>query len=118
MRDVYRVVAEGGGRGGGACLLVHLFVHGLPSQVVSDFRVLRRLLTYLSRYDCVSFYNVLERLHAANREQRCPSLWLHTSAGDSLVKAAKERVFQLFTVASDVPFDGLSVVDTPIGPRQ
>jgi hypothetical protein len=61
-------------------------------QVLTDFRVLRKLLRLLTQCDCVSFYATLDTLRTASKEQRCPSLWMYSKSGDSLFRVAKERV--------------------------
>ena len=59
-------------------------------ELVSDIRVLRTLLSYLTQYDCVTFYNFLETLK--NNERNKKSMWMLTDAANSVFGNAKDRV--------------------------
>ncbi|KAJ1950726.1 DNA repair protein RAD16, partial [Dispira parvispora] len=69
-------------------------------QLVSDIATLRRLVTYLVSYDCVSFYEFLETLMAShaivpNRYGAIiQSPWLLTDAADLLFRFARNRVYR------------------------
>lgn len=63
-------------------------------QLVSDLRVLRLILLYLTQYDCVTFYNFLETLRASQRDVKNHSLWMFLDAADSLFVHAKARVIE------------------------
>ena len=83
----------------------------------ADLRVLRKLVLYLPRYDCVTFHAFLDMLRVAGKTQRHPSLWMFTAAGDSVFKAAKERMYAVVPMPPDaVPsFHGRTVVDMKPG---
>ncbi|KAJ3028644.1 UNVERIFIED_CONTAM: hypothetical protein HDU68_001225 [Siphonaria sp. JEL0065] len=74
-------------------------------QVVSDISTLRRLLGYLTTYDCVAFYSFLESIQAANaldplqstRTDSSVSPWLFYDATDVVFSTAKKRVFKKAT---------------------
>ena len=59
-------------------------------ELVADIRVLRTLLTYLTQYDCVTFYNFLETLQKNERNRK--SMWMLSDAANSVFQNAKERV--------------------------
>lgn len=63
-------------------------------QLVSDLRVLRLILLYLTQYDCVTFYNFLETLRASQRDVKNQSLWMFLDAADTLFVNAKARVIE------------------------
>ncbi|XP_074611785.1 DNA repair endonuclease XPF-like isoform X2 [Acropora palmata] len=63
-------------------------------QLVSDLRVLRLILLYLTQYDCVTFYNFLETLRASQRDVKNQSLWMFLDAADTLFVHAKARVIE------------------------
>jgi len=62
-------------------------------QVASDVRLLRRLLSFLLRYDSVTFYAFLLSLRQGNQYQARDSLWLMSAAAEELYRRAKARVF-------------------------
>ncbi|KAI8987923.1 hypothetical protein BDF20DRAFT_832807 [Mycotypha africana] len=67
-------------------------------QLVGDLKILRQLLTYLTAYDCVSFYSFIETVLAANTPQQdgrqvIQSQWLLTDAGNRAVMEARKRVY-------------------------
>ena len=59
-------------------------------ELVSDIRVLRTLLSYLTQYDCVTFYNFLETLKKNDKNKK--SMWMLTEAANTVYVNAKERV--------------------------
>lgn len=72
--------------------------HKLPAktkQLVNDLTTLRQLLTYLPRYDAISYYCFLVNHETMSGQQRFPSAWLFTEAADRLFTAAKERVYRV-----------------------
>jgi hypothetical protein len=86
-------------------------------QLLADIRMLKKLLLYLPRYDCVTFQTFLDVLRAAAKDQKHPSLWMLTSAGDAVFTAAKERVYRVVPLSScEIPlFRGPTVIDTKPG---
>lgn len=61
-------------------------------QLVGDLKILRQLLTYLTAYDCVSFYSFVETVIAANTshdgKQVRQSQWLLTEAGNRAIEVS------------------------------
>jgi hypothetical protein len=84
-------------------------------QIVSDLRVLRKLLLYLPRYDCVTFFAYLEALRVASKDQRSPSLWMYTNAGETVFRIAKERIYRIGPIAPGAAFTGVTVQDRSPG---
>ncbi|KAG5185903.1 hypothetical protein JKP88DRAFT_260432 [Tribonema minus] len=74
-------------------------------QLVADLSTLRKLLDYLFRYDCVTFYGFLQAVRAASAAGgrggggSAPSMWLSMDAADRLFEQAKARVYRV--VATD-----------------
>jgi len=66
---------------------------GKSKQLVADLGILRRLLSYLISYDCVTFYRFLHTVRTEAKNHG--SLWLFTEAANRLFSAAKARVFVL-----------------------
>ncbi|CAO3621855.1 unnamed protein product [Cunninghamella blakesleeana] len=67
-------------------------------QLVGDLKVIRQLLTYLTNYDCVTFYSFIEAIIASNTssintKQMKQSQWLFLDAADRMIKAARKRVY-------------------------
>ncbi|KAI0216570.1 DNA repair protein RAD16 [Massospora cicadina] len=71
-------------------------------ETIADVATLRQLLTHLTGYDCVSFLKYLDTIVALNSTapkgfnplmQAQPSAWLMTDAANTLIKAARARVF-------------------------
>lgn len=50
--------------------------------------------SYLTQYDCVTFYNFLETLRASQRDVKNQSLWMFLDAADTLFVHAKARVIE------------------------
>ncbi|KAJ1987164.1 DNA repair protein RAD16 [Dimargaris cristalligena] len=67
-------------------------------RLVADISQLRRLIGFLASYDCVTFYEYLETLLAANnaagRSGGIQSPWIMTDAGDLLFRFARDRVYR------------------------
>ncbi|KAH9811883.1 DNA repair protein rad16 [Melampsora americana] len=70
-------------------------------QLVSDLTTLRKLLGYLLSFDCVTFYQFLETILAANSSNpttgvtaQNQSPWLFTSAADTIFSVAKRRLYE------------------------
>ncbi|KAJ3212155.1 hypothetical protein HDU67_003991 [Dinochytrium kinnereticum] len=71
-------------------------------QVIGDLATLRRLLTYVASYDCVTFYSFLDTIRAANAPNAASALrpdftqspWLLLDAADTIFSQAKARVFK------------------------
>ncbi|KAJ1920686.1 DNA repair protein RAD16, partial [Tieghemiomyces parasiticus] len=78
-------------------------------QLTNDVTTLRRLITYLVNYDCVTFYEYLENLLTAPAAVATPgfgvgtsgargrdnqSPWMVTDAADLLFRFARDRVYQ------------------------
>lgn len=63
-------------------------------QLISDIRILRVILSYLTQYDCVTFYNFLNSLRTSVSEsaKNNESLWMLMDAADNLFINAKARV--------------------------
>ncbi|OBZ86984.1 DNA repair protein rad16 [Choanephora cucurbitarum] len=66
-------------------------------QLVGDLKVLRQLLSYLTTYDCVSFYSFIETIIAANtsieNKQVKQSQWLFLESGSKAIQTARKRVY-------------------------
>eukprot|EP00026_Physarum_polycephalum_P002194 Phypoly_transcript_02199.p1 GENE.Phypoly_transcript_02199~~Phypoly_transcript_02199.p1 ORF type:complete len:903 (+),score=131.34 Phypoly_transcript_02199:173-2881(+) len=60
-------------------------------QLVSDLRFLRRLLTYLIRYDCVTYLRYVETLRINEFSQNSP--WIFLDAANTFFTVAKSRVY-------------------------
>lgn len=69
-------------------------------QLVGDLTTLRKLLGYLLSFDCMTFYQFLETILAANSStttgvaSQNQSPWLFTSAADTIFSVAKRRLYQ------------------------
>eukprot|EP00727_Mastigamoeba_balamuthi_P011298 m51a1_g6791 putative dna repair endonuclease xpf (831) ;mRNA; f:196388-199858 len=64
-------------------------------QLTGDLASLRKLLSALTQYDCVSFLEYVEMLEQAHfsRQGGTYSVWLFTPAAEALFKAARARVY-------------------------
>lgn len=63
-------------------------------QLVSDVKILRVLLSYLTQYDCVTFYNFLQSLRAnETNKTNQQSLWMFMDAANTLFLNAKARLY-------------------------
>lgn len=82
--------------------------HKLPiktKQLVSDLTTLRQLLSYLPRYDAISYYSFLLSHEQVSGQQRFPSPWLFTEAADKLLTAAKDRLYQVVDKKTKKPIN-------------
>ncbi|CAE7736325.1 Ercc4 [Symbiodinium sp. KB8] len=104
-----------------ACLAELRKVSPRLKGLVGELKTLRQLLSYLLRYDAVTFYTYLETLHTAARFSPAPASWMLTSEGDELFTTGKRRMFTIVrsdTRPADVqpsqeePFAGLWVQHT------
>lgn len=68
-------------------------------ELISDIAILRKLLTYLTSYDAVSFLKYLDTIIALNSSSgqnssfKQPSSWLMTDAANTLLISARARVY-------------------------
>ncbi|XP_066301514.1 DNA repair endonuclease XPF-like [Branchiostoma lanceolatum] len=62
-------------------------------QLVSDLKVLRTLLMYLTQYDCVTFYNLLQSLRGTEKSFGKNSGWIFLDAANSMFVRARARVY-------------------------
>ncbi|XP_006812643.1 DNA repair endonuclease XPF-like [Saccoglossus kowalevskii] len=62
-------------------------------QLVSDLKLLRALLFYLTQYDCVTFYKFLQTLRSSETRLIHNSGWLFLESADSMFSHAKDRVY-------------------------
>lgn len=81
-------------------------------QLVGDLTTLRQLLSYISRYDAISYYSFLLNYQTMNAQQRFPSAWLYTEAADRLLAAAKERLYQVVDTKSKMPLNVRRLLST------
>jgi DNA excision repair protein ERCC-4 len=73
-------------------------------QMIEDLKTLRRLLFYLNRYDCVTFYNYLETLRLSDGKLGIPkSYWMLSDDANDIFYYAKRRVYQVEVVNSPPP---------------
>lgn len=67
---------------------------------LNDMRMLRKLVQYLLRYDCVTYYMFLEtQRYSAMNEGRMPD-WMGSDAGERVFKAARERMYTIDELGS------------------
>ncbi|KJE97093.1 DNA repair helicase RAD25 [Capsaspora owczarzaki ATCC 30864] len=62
-------------------------------QLVTDLSTLRKLLSYLYEYDCVTFYVFLEALRTSYRAFGEYSLWVFMDAANRLFEESRKRVY-------------------------
>lgn len=74
-------------------------------QLVGDLTTLRQLLTYLPRYDAITYYCFLVNHETMSGQQRFPSPWLFTEAADRLFTAAKERLYRVVDKKTRAPIN-------------
>jgi DNA excision repair protein ERCC-4 len=71
--------------------------HQLSSQtkqLISDLKTLRSLLSFLTQYDCVTFYKYLESIRSSSdKTLNKHSAWMFLDATDNLFACAQARVF-------------------------
>ncbi|KAI9351789.1 hypothetical protein DFJ73DRAFT_830901 [Zopfochytrium polystomum] len=76
-------------------------VGGKIKQLINDVGTLRRLLSHIGSYDCVSFNSFLEAIRDANEPDPLAGIrgdlnispWLLMDSTDTVFKMAKQRVF-------------------------
>nr|XP_045584995.1 DNA repair endonuclease XPF-like isoform X2 [Procambarus clarkii]XP_045585004.1 DNA repair endonuclease XPF-like isoform X2 [Procambarus clarkii] len=61
-------------------------------QLIADLKVLRTILVYLTQYDCVTFYNLVNSLRTTEKAIQS-SGWMLLGSAESLFVNAKLRVF-------------------------
>jgi len=66
-------------------------------QLLNDLRILVTLFDYLIRYDCISFWRLINSIKSMSASARHPSLWLLTPAGENIFKNAKDRIYTIHT---------------------
>ncbi|CAL4163525.1 unnamed protein product, partial [Meganyctiphanes norvegica] len=64
-------------------------------QLVADLKVLRTILIYLTLYDCVTFYNLVNSLRTTEKAMQSAG-WMLLNSTDTLFVNAKLRVFGAF----------------------
>jgi len=64
-----------------------------PKQLISDIKTLRLLLYYLTQYDCITFYKMLNCLRSHEKELGRSSGWIFLNAADQLFTKARHRVY-------------------------
>jgi len=69
---------------------------GKTRQLVSDLKTLRTVLTYLTQYDCITFYNLISTLKTAESAMRSGG-WVLLDSAETLFLTAKARVFDSTT---------------------
>ncbi|XP_054866764.1 DNA repair endonuclease XPF-like [Amphiprion ocellaris] len=63
--------------------------------LVQDLKVLRVLLLYLTQYDCVTFFDLLESLRSSQKNFGSNSGWLFLDSSTSMFVNARSRVFRV-----------------------
>ncbi|XP_054860327.1 DNA repair endonuclease XPF-like [Amphiprion ocellaris] len=63
--------------------------------LVQDLKVLRVLLLYLTQYDCVTFFNLLESLRSSQKNFGSNSGWLFLDSSTSMFVNARSRVYRV-----------------------
>ncbi|XP_076463171.1 DNA repair endonuclease XPF-like [Babylonia areolata] len=66
---------------------------GKTRQLVSDLKTLRLVLKYLTQYDCITFYNLVNSIRTNEKAFGQNTGWLFLDAADSLFVNARRRVF-------------------------
>uniref|UniRef100_A0A3P8RP92 DNA repair endonuclease XPF n=1 Tax=Amphiprion percula TaxID=161767 RepID=A0A3P8RP92_AMPPE len=62
--------------------------------LVQDLKVLRVLLLYLTQYDCVTFFDLLESLRSSQKNFGSNSGWLFLDSSTSMFVNARSRVYR------------------------
>eukprot|EP00092_Neocalanus_flemingeri_P022527 GFUD01024429.1.p1 GENE.GFUD01024429.1~~GFUD01024429.1.p1 ORF type:complete len:846 (-),score=291.30 GFUD01024429.1:125-2662(-) len=65
---------------------------GKTKQLVSDLKTLRMVLTYLTQYDCITFYNFISTLKTAESAMKSGG-WVLLDSAETLFLTSKARVF-------------------------
>jgi len=61
-------------------------------QLVADLKTLRTVMTYLTQYDCITFYNLVAALRTAESAMKSGG-WVLLDSAETLFLSAKGRVF-------------------------
>lgn len=61
-------------------------------QLVADLKTLRTVMTYLTQYDCITFYNLVAALRTAESAMKSGG-WVLLDSAETLFLSAKARVF-------------------------
>lgn len=65
---------------------------GKTRQLISDLKTLRMVLTYLTQYDCITFYNLIATLKTAESAMKSGG-WVLLDSAETLFLTSKARVF-------------------------
>jgi len=65
---------------------------GKTRQLVNDLKTLRMVLTYLTQYDCITFYNFVSTLKTAESAMKSGG-WVLLDSAETLFLTSKARVF-------------------------
>ena len=84
-------------------------------QLVSDLRVLRKLLFSLLSLDCVSFQLLCEAAKRESDDRAMPSAWLLSDAADKLFRYAKARVYAVRNAPATSKYFGSSTAAANLG---
>ena len=66
---------------------------GKSRQLVSDLKTLRLVLTYLTQYDCITFYNFVSTLKTTESAIKSGG-WVLLDSAETLFISARDRVFE------------------------
>ena len=65
---------------------------GKSRQLIADLKTLRLVLTYLTQYDCITFYNFVSTLKTAENAMKSGG-WIILDSAETLFVTARDRVF-------------------------
>ena len=71
---------------------------GKSRQLVSDLKTLRLVLTFLTQYDCITFYNFVSTLKTTESAIKSGG-WVLLDSAETLFKTARDRVFETMETA-------------------
>eukprot|EP00127_Corallochytrium_limacisporum_P001911 Clim_evm66s88 gene=Clim_evmTU66s88 len=80
-------------------------------QIVNDLNTIRKLLDYLTSYDCVTFLTFLEMLRASNHTFSTHSQWMFLDPADKVFGAARARVYEREEIR-----EGIEIRHGPMSP--
>ena len=86
-------------------------------QLIADIKTLRLVLEYLTQYDSVSFYSMVNSLRTSEKVFGSNSGWLFLDAADSLFVHAKERVYGPMSKTKKLKTDTTSTKATKEPPK-
>ena len=66
---------------------------GKSRQLIADLKTLRLVLTYLTQYDCITFYNFVSTLRTAENAMKSGG-WIILDSAETLFVTARDRVFK------------------------